>query len=169
MGLFSFVAEAGEKIADAIGGDETPDVTAKVEVSPERINQLRAENIERTVAQLDIEGETVQVTVNGGTATVSGTAPSQEALEKIVLCAGNQHGIDTVDCQLEVPATAATEATPANEATLYTVQAGDTLSAIAKAHYGDASKYHAIFAANQPMLSDPDKIYVGQSLRIPNL
>ncbi len=46
---------------------------------------------------------------------------------------------------------------------------GDTLSKLAKTHYGDAMKYPVIFEANRPMLSDPDKIYVGQVLRIPTL
>lgn len=55
------------------------------------------------------------------------------------------------------------------EATLYTVQSGDSLSKIAKVHYGDAMKYPVIFKANQPMLKDPDKIYPGQVLRIPPL
>lgn len=49
----------------------------------------------------------------------------------------------------------------------YTVKKGDTLSAIAKAAYGKASRYPLIFEANRPMLSDPDKIYPGQVLRIP--
>ncbi|MFD0739469.1 LysM peptidoglycan-binding domain-containing protein [Lysobacter koreensis] len=49
----------------------------------------------------------------------------------------------------------------------YTVEAGDSLSAIAKKVYGDAGKYNKIFEANQPMLKDPDKIYPGQVLRIP--
>ena len=44
---------------------------------------------------------------------------------------------------------------------------GETLSAIAKAYLGSAGKYNAIFEANRPMLSDPDKIYPGQTLRIP--
>ena len=43
----------------------------------------------------------------------------------------------------------------------------ETLSAIAKAYLGSAGKYNAIFEANRPMLSDPDKIYPGQTLRIP--
>jgi nucleoid-associated protein YgaU len=46
---------------------------------------------------------------------------------------------------------------------------GDTLSKIAKAVYGDPMKYPAIFEANKPMLSHPDKIYPGQVLRIPKL
>jgi nucleoid-associated protein YgaU len=44
-----------------------------------------------------------------------------------------------------------------------------TLSAIAKKYYGNANQYPAIFEANKPMLSHPDKIYPGQMLRIPPL
>lgn len=51
--------------------------------------------------------------------------------------------------------------------TTYTVQAGDTLSKIAKQFYGDANKYMVIFEANKDMLKDPDKIRPGQTLRIP--
>ena len=53
------------------------------------------------------------------------------------------------------------------EGTYYEVQKGDTLSKIAKQHYGDANKYPVIFEANKPMLKDPDEIYPGQRLRIP--
>jgi len=69
---------------------------------------------------------------------------------------------DRVDDQVDVEA-------PAPAAKLYTVKSGDTLGAIAKAHYGNASKYPVIFEANQPMLKDPNKIYPGQVLRIPPL
>ena len=53
------------------------------------------------------------------------------------------------------------------QATMYTVQPGDSLSKIAKAHYGNAMKYTVIFEANTPMLKDPNKIYPGQKIRIP--
>jgi nucleoid-associated protein YgaU len=49
----------------------------------------------------------------------------------------------------------------------YTVQAGDTLSKIAKTHLGDANAYMKIFNANKDQLSDPDKIKPGQVLKIP--
>jgi nucleoid-associated protein YgaU len=52
---------------------------------------------------------------------------------------------------------------------MYTVRSGDTLSKIAKEQLGDAGKYPQLFEANRPMLSDPDKIYPGQVLRIPKL
>jgi LysM repeat protein len=49
----------------------------------------------------------------------------------------------------------------------YTVVSGDTLSAISKRFYGDASKYQKIFNANRDILTDPDHIKPGQSLKIP--
>ena len=47
------------------------------------------------------------------------------------------------------------------------VVSGDTLWKIAKQYYGDGSLYMEIFNANQDQLTDPDKIKVGQKLRIP--
>jgi len=63
---------------------------------------------------------------------------------------------------------AAAAAAPAGTQTRsYTVKAGDTLSKIAKAHYGDANQYAKIFEANRDKLKDPDKIFPGQVLTIP--
>ena len=49
----------------------------------------------------------------------------------------------------------------------YTVQPGDTLSAIAKKFLGNANAYMDIFNVNKDQLSDPDKIKPGQVLKIP--
>jgi nucleoid-associated protein YgaU len=56
---------------------------------------------------------------------------------------------------------------PAAAAKTYTVQAGDTLSKIAKDHLGSAGAYMKIFEANKDQLTDPDKIKPGQVLRMP--
>jgi LysM repeat protein len=56
---------------------------------------------------------------------------------------------------------------PAAAAKTYTVKAGDTLSAIAKAHLGNANAYMKIFELNKDQLSDPNKIKPGQVLRLP--
>ena len=165
MGMFDFIKGAGDDAAEA--------ATKTEDVSQDRLNELRQQSITEKLATLDIDGEQVQVSVNGEVAVLAGSAPSQEAMEKMVLCAGNQFGIGSVDCQLQVdaPAAAAAEAPAAGtaEAAFYTVQSGDTLGKIAAQHYGDAGKYPIIFEANQPMLTDPTKIYPGQSLRIPPL
>jgi len=71
------------------------------------------------------------------------------------------------------PAPPAAEAAPARPGsdpttgTTYVVQAGDTLSGIAKKLLGNAGEYTAIFNANRDQLSDPDKIKPGQVLKIP--
>lgn len=49
----------------------------------------------------------------------------------------------------------------------YTVQKGDSLSRIAKHLLGDANAWKQIFEANRDVLSDPDKIFPGQTLKIP--
>lgn len=162
MGLFDFVKEAGEKL---LGGDDEAQATDTVEVSQERLNEVKAQRITKRIEDAGIQIAGLDVSVADDSAVLCGTAASQEDCEKATLCAGNQHGIGSVDCQLAVDA-------PEEEvvaARFYTVQSGDSLSKIAKAEYGDAMKYVAIFEANKPLLTDPDKIYPGQVLRIPAL
>lgn len=53
------------------------------------------------------------------------------------------------------------------ETEFYQIVEGDTLSKIAKKFYGNANKYPIIFEANREVIKHPDKIYVGQTIRIP--
>ncbi|SMB95862.1 Peptidoglycan-binding LysM [Hymenobacter roseosalivarius DSM 11622] len=56
----------------------------------------------------------------------------------------------------------------AAQGTQYTVVSGDSLSKIAKSHYGDAAKWHQIYDANKATIgSNPDHIEVGQVLTLP--
>lgn len=49
----------------------------------------------------------------------------------------------------------------------YTIQAGDTLSKIAKEHLGSAGAWRQIFDANRDVLDDPDRIFPGQVIILP--
>ncbi len=118
--------------------------------------------LRKELDELGLEAKGVDIKVEGDTVVLSGDALSQEDKEKIILATGNVEGVSEVKDQISVEK-------PAPEAKFHTVERGDTLWAIAKAHYGAGSKYMAIFEANKPMLSDPDKIYPGQVLRIPDL
>jgi nucleoid-associated protein YgaU len=56
---------------------------------------------------------------------------------------------------------------PVSRGTTYTVKSGDTLSKIAKHHYGDASQWRRIYDVNREQISNPDLIYPGQKLYVP--
>lgn len=161
MGLFDFVKDAGEKILHREGKAEAKaEARAAAEEAERDRNQANAQALTKVIDALDLGMEQVAIQVQGSVATVYGKAPSQSVKEKIVLVIGNTAGIEQVNDQIIVEK---------NEppATMYTVVSGDTLSKIAKTHYGDASAYMKIFEANTPMLKDPNKIYPGQVLRIP--
>ena len=49
----------------------------------------------------------------------------------------------------------------------YTIKEGDSLSKIAKREYGDAQQWRRIYEANRDIIKDPDLIYPGQVVRIP--
>jgi nucleoid-associated protein YgaU len=49
----------------------------------------------------------------------------------------------------------------------YVVAKGDSLSKIAERAYGDGNKWRKIYEANKDIIKDPDLIYPGQALRIP--
>ncbi|MDD3643626.1 MAG: peptidoglycan-binding protein LysM [Candidatus Krumholzibacteria bacterium] len=146
MGLFDFLKQAGKDL----GAQETANEREK------------AAALQRQIEILGLKVEGLTVEFDDGVATVRGSTPTQEEKEKIVLTLGNIQGVSQVDDRLTV-------GKPEAEAVFYTVQPGDSLSKIAKRHYGNAMKYPAIFEANRPMLTDPDKIYPGQVLRIPPL
>ena len=67
----------------------------------------------------------------------------------------------------EEPAQPPAETPGIPKTTIYVVQSGDTLGAIAKKVYGTPTKYYIIQKANN--LADPGKIWVGQKLVIPVL
>ena len=175
MGIFDFIKNAGNKIFKQNERDDDS-----------------IEDVRRHLAAHGVSTKDVTIMVDGDKITLMGYVPSIDVKEKTVLLAGNIDGIAKVDDRLHVGvrpgqptlAGGSTQGTGTGKVQMspnetsgtgahawqsrtYTVEKGDTLSAIAKKFYGDASDYPIIFEANKPMLSDPDKIYPGQVLRIP--
>ena len=141
MGLFSFAKDIGNKLFN------------RDEEAPEKIKEH---------IQADNPGvDNLEVAVNDGIVSLSGTASSAEAVENAVLMAGNVKGVS------EVTAEGVTAPPPTIKTEYYEIMAGDTLSAIAQKYYGKASAYMKIFEANKEVIKDPNKIYVGQKIRIP--
>lgn len=151
MGLFSFLKNAGKKTREN-----------NAEEAAEAADRVMEKKLIEVFYEYKLPVDEFSVEVEEDVVTVYGTAESQADKEKAILTIGNVRGIASVDDRISV-------VTPEPEAAFYEVKGGDSLSKIAKAHYGDPMKYNAIFEANKPMLSHPDKIYPGQVLRIPNL
>lgn len=176
MSVWSFVKDAGERIVEnakaaARFGPADKSETAKPAAEQRSKGNGNGGDADRKSAgdaiadyiraqKLEVENLKVTFDAPSSTVHVSGTAKDQATKEKVILCCGNITGVEKVTDDLAVR-----ESAPAGQ--YHTVVSGDTLSAIAKKYYGDASKYPEIFEANKPMLKHPDKIYPGQSLRIP--
>lgn len=138
--LFKFAKEAGEKFRSGISNI--------------------AEGIQDRISGHKTDVKDLKVEQDGERVVLKGKAKNRAEAEKAIVAAGNTPGIGEVESHIDI------EDEPA-QTNFYTVKSGDTLSKIAKEFYGNASKYPVIFDANRPMLSDPDKIYPGQTLRIP--
>ena len=113
----------------------------------------------------------------GAKLLIKAVAPSDQAKNKIwdLIKQTPTYTTDLVaDIRVEASAAASASKGPGGPAAVaagvnrsHTVEKGDTLSKIAKQYYGEAGKYMQIFEANKNILSDPDKIQVGQTLVIP--
>lgn len=146
MGLWDFVKNAGKALG--IGDAEA----AEAPPAPEALT--------KEVADLGLKAEGLKVTVDGDTVKVSGKAASQEEKEKVILAMGNVAGVAKVEDEIESPE-------PEAKPVFHTVVKGDNLWKISEKTLGSGARYKEIFEANRPMLTDPDKIYPGQVLRIP--
>lgn len=140
MGFWSFLTGSGKEVAKDAATDAP-----------------KQDAVIQEIKDLGLDTSGLDIKLDGDKVKIDGKAVSPEVKEKIILAAGNVQGVASVEAEdHDDPAPV-----------FYTVKKGDTLSAIAKATLGNANKYPAIFEANKPMLSHPDKIYPGQVLRIP--
>ena len=154
MGIFNFWnhSKSGEPIAkDA----PAPKGATESAAAP-------PEELKKEIEKQGLDASKIEIKVEGDKVKLGGKAASTTDAEKIVLAVGNTKGVSQVESNIAVGKTE-------TESLFYKVRQGDTLWKIAETQYGSGKggKYEEIFAANKPLLSDPDKIYPGQVLRIP--
>jgi nucleoid-associated protein YgaU len=119
---------------------------------------------EKYQAALDLAGKIgfteLDVREEGGKLKIKGTAPY--ALDKDLFW-DKLKTVSSWQAEVEV----SVNVQKSDVYGYYTVQAGDTLSKLAKAHLGDPKRYMEIFNLNKNTLKDPDMIKVGQKLQLP--
>jgi nucleoid-associated protein YgaU len=106
---------------------------------------------------------------------LQGTAPSEQAKNKVwdQIKVVNPNWAQELTADISIdpnarPAQAQGASAAGGQQQTYTVRAGDSLSKISKQLYGNANDYMRIFEANRDVLTDPDQIKPGQTLRIPS-
>ncbi len=159
MGLFSFLKNAGAKLFGKKAEENDAEKAAADEAAE---NASKVASLTAVINASGIGVEDLSIELNDDTAVIYGKVNSVSDKEKIVLMVGNTEDIATVDDRMSVEI-------EEPESDFYVVKSGDSLSKIAKEFYGDMMKYPVIFEANKPMLTDPDLIYPGQTLRIPKI
>jgi len=152
MGMFKFLSDAGKKLFGH--GDNAEAIKKEIEAS---------------FSDVPVVGLVVKV--NDDTVTLAGVAKDLSTREKAILIAGNVEGVAQVNAdELVSPEIIdATNVRDIPEPVFYTIKKGDTLWGIATDFYKDGSKYPLIVEANLEVIKDADKIYPGQSIRIPEL
>jgi len=150
--MFSFLSDSGKKLMGK--GDDGAAIKKEIEDS---------------FTELPVIGLVVEVADD--TVTLAGVANDVATREKAILIAGNVEGVANVNAdELVSPEIiAATNVRDLPEPVFYTIAKGDTLWGISTDFYKDGAKYPLIVEANLEVIKDADKIYPGQSIRIPTL
>ncbi|MGI9271382.1 MAG: peptidoglycan-binding protein LysM [Woeseiaceae bacterium] len=145
MGFLDFARDVGRQIFDT--DDEAADnIKQHIEIGMTGVSNLTVE-------------------FDDGVATICGDCDNQAVKDQAILVAGNIKGVEKVIADdLNAPEPAPEEVTKDE---FYEIKSGDTLGAISKQFYGKSSQYMRIFEANREIISDPNKIYPGQKIRIP--
>lgn len=163
MGLFDFAADIGKSVFGIGDADASEKIREDIE--------------ENNPGVVDLS-----VSMDGDVCSISGTCDSASAREKVVLMAGNMKGVGSVNVDglkggtlavapetgdMESAAVADSAEAGEQPSEYYTIESGDTLWGVAAKLLGNGSKYTEIFEANREVIEDPDKIFVGQKIRIP--
>lgn len=128
-----------------------------------------AESLEGILAAAAASGE---IDVPDAISTSDGDVDPQTLLFDLVQRSLENGNADEVEAARELQLRAFAASTAETETVggerFYTVESGDSLAYIALQFYGATGEYGRIFEANRDQLSSPDKVQIGQRLRIPN-
>jgi nucleoid-associated protein YgaU len=120
-------------------------------------------------AEASLANNPLDVLQKGSTIVLRGAVDSQDEFNKakeLAMSIEGVTGVDTTGLQV-IQHASQLNVTDDDGDVVYTVKSGDTLSHIALHYYGSAGKSSYMKIAEANGISDPNKIQVGQQLKIP--
>lgn len=163
------------QLVEALGQDKVDELAKEAGIPEDKGAEVLSQVLPTVVDKMTPDGEipeehhlgTLSKIILGGI----GIAGATMAAKAVAGHFGNQDEADaaviSTSTDSSVQSAPAAAPTPEAQARTYTVVSGDNLSKIAKQFYGNANDWSKIFDSNRDQLSNPDKINVGQVLRIP--
>ena len=147
----------------------TPAMTAEDPAPLEDSSAKAKAALEKIKAESSLANNPLDVLQKGSTVVLRGAVDSQAEFDKAKALAGGVDGVTSVDTSGLQIIQHASQLNTTDDAgdVVYTVESGDTLSHVALHYYGDAGKTSYMKIAEANGLADPNKIQVGQQLKIP--
>jgi len=168
MNEIPFPRDAGDRVFDAAAIEH---IVAAVRVAPDddgarlHLRALCAQAVDALEARVEsfgfkVDRLSMHLCGTSGQLVLEGAVADTATAERLVLLCGNVAGVASVQTRLDI-------GLPGTASKFVTVQRGDTLSTIARTCCGDGLTFLDLFEANRPLLARPDRLYPGQTLRVP--
>ncbi len=166
-----------QQLEEALGADKVAELAKEAGIPADKGAEVLSQVLPSVVDKMTPDGEvpeehklgTLSKIILGGLGVAGATLAAKAVASKFGNKDEADEAVETDESAGNVAPEAAPSSAPASgaQARTYTVVSGDTLSKIAKQYYGNANDWPKIFDANKDKLSNPDKINIGQVLRIP--
>jgi uncharacterized protein YidB (DUF937 family) len=161
-----------QQLEEALGADKVAELAKEAGIPADKGAEVLSQVLPSVVNEMTPDGEipeehhmgTLSKIILGGLGVAGATMAARAVAGKF---GHDDEAPAMADAGAAMGSPSAAAPAPTAQAQTYTVVSGDTLSKIAKQHYGNANDWPKIFDANKDKLSNPDKINIGQVLRIP--
>jgi nucleoid-associated protein YgaU len=152
-----------------LSGVQVDAATAAAAVDAQNPSALAKAALQAIKAEPSLQNNPLDVLQKGTTVVLRGAVDDKDEFEKaraLALAVPNVTGVDVSGLQV-IEHASELNVTDQDGDVVYTVRSGDTLSHIALHYYGSAGRQSYMKIAEANGISDPNKIRVGQQLKIP--
>lgn len=152
-----------------LSGVQVDAATAAAAVDAQDPSALAKAALQAIKAEPSLQNNPLDVLQKGTTVVLRGAVDDKDEFEKaraLALAVPNVTGVDVSGLQV-IEHASELNVTDQDGDVVYTVRSGDTLSHIALHYYGSAGRQSYMKIAEANGISDPNKIRVGQQLKIP--